>query len=72
MSGTQRTEAARRQALFRGVLGLGAGALTGVQFVSQSRGWVVGLDQILSTSDGAALERPGPGQAPAHLGGLCR
>ncbi len=34
------------------LLGLGAGVLTGVQFVSQSRGWVVGLDQILSTSDG--------------------
>lgn len=31
---------------------LDPGALTGVQFVSASRGWVVGLNQILATSDG--------------------
>jgi len=34
------------------LLGLGSGALTGVQFLSASRGWVVGLDRILYTGDG--------------------
>lgn len=33
---------------------LGPGALTGVQFVSASRGWVVGADRILATADGGA------------------
>jgi hypothetical protein len=37
-----------RQAL----TGLGPGALTGVQFVSAGRGWVVGVDRILATTDG--------------------
>src|SRR5580658_10364679 len=29
-----------------------AGALTGIQFVSPARGWAVGLDTILATTDG--------------------
>jgi len=36
------------------VAALGPGALTGVQFVSASQGWVVGADRILSTADGGA------------------
>lgn len=34
------------------LLSLGPGALTGVQFVSQRQGWLVGLDRILFTRDG--------------------
>jgi hypothetical protein len=34
------------------LLSLGSGALTGVQFLSPRRGWVVGLDRILATRDG--------------------
>lgn len=34
------------------LLSLGPGALTGIQFISASRGWVVGLNRILATSDG--------------------
>lgn len=33
---------------------LGAGALTGLQFVSATTGWAVGQDEILATSDGGA------------------
>jgi hypothetical protein len=36
------------------VTGLEPGGLTGVQFVSARRGWVVGADRILSTTDGGA------------------
>ncbi len=35
-----------------GMAWAGPGALTGVQFVSSQRGWVVGLSEILATSDG--------------------
>src|SRR5215471_13724325 len=35
-----------------GLLSLGAGALSGVQFVSASRGWAVRLNRIVSTTDG--------------------
>jgi Photosynthesis system II assembly factor YCF48 len=36
------------------VTGLEPGGLTGVQFVSPARGWAVGADAILGTSDGGA------------------
>jgi hypothetical protein len=36
------------------VTGLEPGGLTGVQFVSPERGWVVGADAILATADGGA------------------
>src|SRR5260370_16797069 len=35
-----------------GMAWAGPGALTGVQFVSPQRGWVVGVDEILATIDG--------------------
>ena len=34
------------------LLSLGTGALSGVQFVSASHGWAVGLNRIVSTTDG--------------------
>jgi len=38
----------------RALAGLEPGGFSGVQFVSPRRGWVVGVDQILSTADGGA------------------
>jgi len=47
---TECATAPARQAL----LGLGPGALTGVQFVSARQGWAAGAGQILATTDGGA------------------
>src|SRR5260370_7626859 len=56
-----------------GMAWAGPGALTGVQFVSPQRGWVVGLSEILATIDGGRprtvppqLHPPPPSAPPPH------